>query len=75
MQNNNSLVTDEQIEQAAQQIVQRVQGGVDSVTVDGMSTKFNSLDSQLKALSSLQKLQAAKNPLGCVKIFEVRSGR
>ena len=74
MTDNDNLVTDEQIQQAAANIVQRVQSGVDSVSVDGVSTKYQSLNEQLEALKSLQKLQAARNPLGCVGIYQVRSG-
>ena len=75
MTDNENLVTDEQIQTAAANIVQRVQSGVDSVSVDGVSTKYQSLDQQIKALQSLQKLQACKNPLGCIGIYQVRSGR
>lgn len=75
MTDNDNLVTDEQIQQAAANIVQRVQSGVDSVSVDGVSTKYQSLNEQLEALKSLQKLQAACNPLGCIGIYQVRSGR
>lgn len=75
MTDNSNLVSNDDIQQAAAQIVQRVQSGVDSVSVDGVSTKYQSLNEQLEALKSLQKLQAARNPLGCVGIYQVRSGR
>lgn len=75
MTDTDNLVTDEQIQTAAANIVQRVQSGVDSVSVDGVSTKYQSLNEQLEALKSLQKLQAAKNPLACIGIYQVRSGR
>ena len=75
MTDNNNLVSNDDIQQAAANIVQRVQSGVDSVSVDGVSTKYQSLNEQLEALKSLQKLQAARNPLGCVGIYQVRSGR
>ena len=75
MTDNDNLVTDEQIQTAAANIVQRVQSGVESASVDGQSTKYASLNEQLEALKSLQKLQAARNPLGCVGIYQVRSGR
>ena len=75
MTDNDNLVTNDDIQQAAAQIVQRVQSGVDSVSVDGVSTKYQSLNEQLEALKSLQKLQAARNPLGCIGIYQVRSGR
>ena len=75
MTDNSNLVSNDDIQQAADAIVQRVQSGVDSVSVDGVSTKYQSLNEQLEALKSLQKLQAARNPLGCVGIYQVRSGR
>ena len=75
MDNNNLNVTPNDVQQAESAFVQRVQSGVDSVSVDGLSTKYQSLDQQIKGLQELARLQAARNPLGCVKIFEVRSGR
>ena len=75
MTDNSNLVSNDDIQQAADAIVQRVQSGVDSVSVEGVSTKYQSLNEQLEALKSLQKLQAARNPLGCVGIYQVRSGR
>ena len=75
MNNNNLNVTPNDIQQAESAFVQRVQSGVDSVSVDGMSTKYQSLDQQIKGLQELARLQAARNPLSCLKIFEVRSGR
>ena len=74
MTDNDNLVTNDDIQQAAANIVQRVQSGVESASVDGQSTKYASLNEQLEALKSLQKLQAARNPLGCVGIYQVRSG-
>lgn len=72
---DNLNITPADVQQTADAIVQRVQSGVDSVSVDGVSTKYQSLDQQIKALQSLQKLQAAKNPLACIGIYQVRSGR
>ena len=72
---DNLNITPADVQQAADAIVQRVQSGIDSVSVDGVSTKYQSLNEQLEALKSLQKLQAARNPLGCVGIYQVRSGR
>ena len=48
--NVTSQITEKQIEQA---IAGRISSGVQSVSVDGMTTSFQSLDSQLKALSYL----------------------
>ena len=60
------------IDSAQEAIVNRLsKGAVSSVSVDGMSTSYQSLDQQLKALSALRRLEAAKNPLGCMKIFKV----
>ena len=75
MTDNDNLVSNDDIQTAAANIVQRVQSGVDSVSVDGVSTKYQSLNEQIEALKSLQKLQAARNPLGCIGIYQVRSGR
>ena len=50
MTDNDNLVTNDDIQQAAANIVQRVQSGVDSVSVDGVSTKYQSLNEQLEAL-------------------------
>ena len=75
MDNNNLNVTPNDVQQAESAFVQRVQSGVDSVSVDGLSTKYQSLDQQIKGLQELARLQAARNPLSCLKIFEVRSGR
>ena len=75
MTDNDNLVSNDDIQTAAANIVQRVQSGVDSVSVDGVSTKYQSLNEQIEALKSLQKLQAARNPLGCICIYQVRSGR
>ena len=72
---NNLNVTPNDVQQAESAFVQRVQSGVDSVSVDGLSTKYQSLDQQIKGLQELARLQAARNPLGCLRIFEVRSGR
>ena len=75
MDNNNLNVTTADVQQAESAFVQRVQSGVDSVSVDGLSAKYQSLDQQIKGLQELARLQAARNPLGCLRIFEVRSGR
>ena len=75
MDNNNLNVTPNDVQQAESAFIQRVQSGVDSVSVDGLSTKYQSLDQQIKGLQELARLQAARNPLSCLKIFEVRSGR
>lgn len=68
--NNNVNITNEQLEQA---IAQRAVSAVQSVSVDGMSSSYQSLDQQLKALSALQKARAARNPLGALKIFKIKS--
>lgn len=68
--NNNNLTNS--IDSAQEAIVTRLsKGAVSSVSVDGMSTSFQSLDQQIKALSALRRLEAAKNPLGCIRIFKV----
>lgn len=69
-ENVTSEITEQQLEQA---ISKRIATGVQSVSVDGMSTSFQSLDSQLKALSMLKKLEASRNPLGAMKIFKVKN--
>ena len=70
MQDQNQPTID-QVEQAIQQ---RIISGVQSVSVDGMSTSYQSLDSQMKALSALSQYQAAKNPLGAIKLFKIKPG-
>ena len=67
---NNVNITNEQLEQA---IAKRAVSAVQSVSVDGMSSSYQSLDQQLKALSALQKAQAARNPLGALKFFKIKS--
>ena len=62
------------IDQVEQAIQQRIISGVQSVSVDGMSTSYQSLDSQMKALSALSQYQAAKNPLGAIKLFKIKPG-
>lgn len=67
-------VTRETSEQRLEQAIsKRIATGVQSVSVDGMTTSFQSLDSQLKALSALKKLEAGRNPLGAMKIFKVKN--
>lgn len=68
--NVTSEITEQRLEQA---ITKRIATGVQSVSVDGMSTSFQSLDSQLKALSTLRKMEAGRNPLGALKIFKVKN--
>lgn len=69
---NNNLASS--IDSAQDSIVERLsKGAVSSVSVDGMSTSYQSLDQQLKALSALRRLEAAKNPLGAMKIFKVKN--
>ena len=70
-ENVTSQITEKQIEQS---IAGRIGSGIQSVSVDGITTSFQSLDSQLKALSALKKMQAAQNPLGTMKIFKVKNG-
>ena len=70
MQDNNQHTTIDQVEQA---IAARIASGVQSVSVDGISTSYQSLDSQMKALSALSQYQAAKNPLAALRIFRVKS--
>ena len=62
------------IDQVEQAIQQRIISGVQSVSVDGMSTSYQSLDSQMKALSALSQYQASKNPLGAIKLFKIKPG-
>lgn len=69
-ENTSSETTDQQIERA---VTKKIISGVQSVSVDGMTTSFQSLDSQMKALSALKKMQASQNPLGTMKIFKVNS--
>lgn len=72
MENQNNVTpTIDEVEAA---ITQRVVSGVQSVSVDGMSTSYQSLDSQMKALSALSQYQAAKNPLGAIKLFKIKPG-
>lgn len=61
------------IEKVEESLAKRASSGVSSVSVDGMSTSFQSLDSQVKALSALKKAEASKNPLGALKIFKIKS--
>ena len=70
MQDNNQQTTIDQVEQA---IAARIASGVQSVSVDGMSTSYQSLDSQMKALSALAQYQASKNPLAAIKLFKIKS--
>ena len=69
-ENTSSETTEQQIERA---VTKKIISGVQSVSVDGMTTSFQSLDSQMKALSALKKMQASQNPLGTMKIFKVNS--
>jgi len=69
-ENTSSETTEQQIERA---VTKKIISGVQSVSVDGMTTSFQSLDSQMKALSALKKMQASQNPLGTMKIFKVKS--
>lgn len=68
--NNNSSnsIDSHQYEEA---ILKRAASGVSSISVDGMSTSYQSIDQQLKAISALKKLEASKNPLGAMRIFKV----
>lgn len=70
--NNSSNSIDSQQFQEA--ILKRAASGVSSISVDGMSTSYQSIDQQLKAISALQRLEASKNPLGAIKLFKVKSG-
>ena len=70
--NNSNQISEEQI---LNSISKRIaSGGVQSVSVDGMSASYSSLKEQLEALSELKKLQASKKPLAAIKIFKVKSG-
>lgn len=70
--NNSAKISEEQI---INSISKRIaSGGVQSVSVDGMSASYSSLKDQLEALSALQKQKASKNPLAAIKIFKVKSG-
>ena len=64
----NSSIDSQQYEEA---VLKRAASGVSSISVDGMSTSYQSVDQQLKALSALKKLEASKNPLGAMRIFKV----
>lgn len=64
-------ITEEQILQAISKRL--ASGGVQSISVDGLSTSYSSLKDQLEALSALKKMEAAKNPLGCLKVFKVKN--
>ena len=61
-------------QQLEKSILQHATSAVSSISVDGISTSYQSLDQQLKALSALQKQQASKNPLAAIKLFKVKSG-
>lgn len=68
--NNSNPISEEQI---LHSISQRIaSGGVQSVSVDGMSANYSSLKDSLEALAMLKKLQASKNPLGTLRIFKVK---
>ena len=66
--------TNSDLNKVTEAIVKHATSGVQSISVDGMSASYQSLDQQLKALSALQKQQASKNPLAAIKIFKVKSG-
>jgi len=67
---NNSInsIDSQKLEEA---ILKRAASGVSSISTDGISTSYQSVDQQLKALSALKKLEASKNPLGAMRIFKV----
>ena len=65
---SNSSIDSQQFQEA---ILRRAASGVSSISVDGMSTSYQSIDQQLKAISALQRLEASKNPLGAMRIFKV----
>lgn len=66
--NSSNFIDSQQYEEA---ILRRAAKGISSISVDGMSTSYQSVDQQLKALSALKKLEASKNPLGAMRIFKV----
>lgn len=70
MNGNNDNNSVDKVEKA---IINRVVSGTQSISVDGMSTSFQSLDSMTKALSALKKSEAGKNPLGSLKLFKIKS--
>lgn len=72
--NNNSSLNSTDEQQVQEAIIKRAVSGISSVSVDGMSTSFQSLDTQLKALQTLKKMEASKNPLAAIKLFKVKSG-
>ena len=58
------------------QIAEAAMTGVQSVSVDGVSTTRMSISEMIKGDKYLmQKRAARKNPLGFLKIFRIRSGR
>lgn len=65
---SNSSIDSQQFQEA---ILRRAASGVSSISVDGMSTSYQSIDQQIKAISALQRLEASKNPLGAMRIFKV----
>ena len=71
MTNNPNTPSEKQVQEA---VLKRAATGIASVSVDGMSTTYQSLDTQLKALQTLKKMEASKNPLAAIKIFKVKSG-
>ena len=70
--NNNSLnsIDSQKLEEA---ILKRAASGVSSISTDGISTSYQSIDQQLKAISALQRLEASKNPLGAMRVFKVKN--
>ena len=69
MTNNPNTPSEKQVQEA---VLKRAATGIASVSVDGMSTTYQSLDTQLKALQTLKKMEASKNPLAAIKIFKVK---
>lgn len=70
-ENKSNQISEEQI---LNSISKRIaSGGVQTVSVDGMSASYSSLKDQLEALSALQKQKASKNPLAAIKIFKIES--
>ena len=65
---SNSSIDSTQFQEA---ILKRAASGVSSISTDGISTSYQSIDQQLKAISALQRLEASKNPLGAMRVFKV----
>lgn len=68
--NSSNSIDSTQFQEA---ILKRAASGVSSISTDGISTSYQSIDQQLKAISALQRLEASKNPLGAMRVFKVKN--